>query len=175
MSAASPFIGEIYLFAGNFAPQGWAFCDGQLLPISQYTALFSLLGTTYGGNGTSNFALPDLRGRVPLHFGTSPVTGFPYLQGQAGGNEAVTLVTSQLPPHRHSANANGGGNVVSPASAFWSTDPFGNTAAYTDPSNSPMRPDAIGAATPAQPHDNLQPYLGVNFIISLFGIYPSRT
>jgi microcystin-dependent protein len=175
MSAASPFLGEIYLFAGNFAPLGWAFCDGQLLPIAEYSALFALIGTTYGGNGISNFALPDLRGRVPIHQGQSPVSGTPYTIGGAGGVETVTLQTSQLPSHSHAANANGGGNVFSPANAFWSTDPFGNTAAYTDPSNSVMRGDAIGTQSAAQPHDNLQPFLGINFIISLAGIFPSQS
>jgi len=174
MSAASPFLGEIYLFAGNFAPQGWAFCDGQLMSIVQNAALFALLGTTYGGNGTSTFALPDLRGRVPVHLGQSPVSGNFYIPGAVGGAETVTLQTSQLPSHSHAANANGGGNVVSPANAFWSTDPFGNTAAYNDPSNSVMRGDAIGAPGAAQPHDNLQPFLGINFIISLAGIFPSQ-
>jgi len=175
MSAANPFIGEIFMFAGNFAPQGWAFCDGRLLAIAENTALFSLLGTTYGGDGERTFALPDLRGRVPVHMGTSPLSGTPYFEGQMGGTETVILQTAQLPPHRHAANANGGGNVVSPANAVWSTDPFGNTAAYTDPANSVMRGDAIGSSSPAaQPHDNIQPFLGVNFIISLFGIFPSR-
>jgi microcystin-dependent protein len=174
MSAANPFIGEIFMFAGNFAPVGWAFCDGRLLAIAENTALFSLLGTTYGGDGETTFGLPDLRGRAPIQLGISPSSGAPYFQGQVGGNETVTLLTNQLPPHRHAANANGGGNVVSPANAVWSTDPFGNTAAYTDPSNKTMRGDAIGTLSAAQTHDNLQPYLGINFIISLFGIFPTR-
>jgi microcystin-dependent protein len=174
MSAANPFVGEIFMFAGNFAPVGWVFCDGQLLPIDQYPALFSLIGTFYGGNGTTNFALPDLRGRVPIHLGTSPASGATYVIGQIGGAETVALQTAQLPPHRHAANANGGGNVVSPSNAVWSTDPFGNTAAYTDPSNSTMRAGAIGTTSPAEPHDNMQPFLGINYIISLFGIFPSR-
>lgn len=174
MSALSPFLGEIYLFAGNFAPQGWAFCDGQLLSIAENSALFNLIGTTYGGDGQTTFALPDLRGRVPIHFGTSPVSATVYPQGQQGGMEGVALQTGQLPPHRHSASANGGGNVVSPANAFWSTDPAGNTAAYTNPSNNTMRADAIGAPSPALPHDNMQPFLGINYIISLSGIFPSQ-
>jgi microcystin-dependent protein len=175
MSAANPFVGEIFMFAGNFAPMGWAFCDGQLLSISQNPVLFALLGTTYGGDGQATFALPDLRGRVPVHLGTSPSSGASYVQGQIGGVETVALQTGQLPPHRHAANANGGGNVVSPANAVWSTDPFGNTAAYTDPSDgTTMRGDAIGATSAAQAHDNMQPFLGVNFIISLFGIFPAR-
>ena len=175
MSASQPFLGEIYMFAGNFAPRGWAFCDGQLLAIAGNTALFSLLGTTYGGDGVRTFALPDLRGRVPIHKGTSPLSGATYPQGQQAGSERVTIVTSQLPAHRHNASGNGAGNVVSPKNAFWSTDPFGNTAAYTFPSNSAMRGDAIGSASAAQPHDNMQPFLGINFIISLTGIFPSRS
>lgn len=174
MSAATPFLGEIYMFAGNFAPVGWAFCDGQLLAISINTALFSLLGTTYGGDGIQTFALPDLRGRVPIHMGNSPLSGAFYPQGQKAGSETVTIQTSQLPQHLHSASGNGAGNVVSPKNAFWSTDPFGNTAAYTVPPNSAMRADAIGSSSPAQPHDNMQPFLGINFIIALNGIFPSQ-
>ena len=174
MSASQPFVGEIFLFAGNFAPSGWAFCSGQLMAISENPALFSLIGTTYGGDGVSTFALPDLRGRTPLHQGQGSGLSN-YVIGQLGGLEQVTLTTPQMPAHGHNANANGGGNVVSPVNAFWSTDPFGNTAAYSFPSDgTTMRTDAIGSSGGSLPHPNMQPFLGVNFIISLFGIFPTQ-
>jgi len=168
---ATPYVGEIRMFAGNFAPLGWAFCEGQLMSISENDTLFNLIGTTFGGDGQSTFALPDLRGRVPLHIGAG------FTLGQMGGAENVTLVINQLPVHNHGAVASGGGNVVSPNNAIWSTDPGGNTAAYTSPpqSLSPMKANAIGAAGGDAPHPNRQPYLAVSFIISLFGIYPSQS
>ena len=168
---AQPFVGEIRIFAGNFAPLGWAFCQGQLLAISENEVLFQLIGTIYGGDGQSTFQLPDLRGRFPIHQGNS------FVIGEISGAESVTLTTQQLPGHTHGAVASGGGNVVSPANAVWSTDPFGNTAAYTTPPATPpkMRADAIGNTGGGQPHENRQPYLGVNFIIALFGVFPSQT
>jgi microcystin-dependent protein len=143
---SSPYIGEIRMFGGNFAPANWMFCNGQLLPISQYETLFNLIGTTYGGDGQSTFALPDLRGRFPLHQGSE----FPL--GQIAGS------------------------VQGPAGSYWSTDPAGNTAAYSDQAaNSEMASTAIASTGGNQPHDNRQPYLAVSFIIALFGIYPSQS
>jgi microcystin-dependent protein len=166
----SPFVGEIRMFGGNFAPVGWAFCDGSLLAISEFDTLFALIGTTYGGNGQTNFALPDLRGRFPMHQGSG------FFIGQTGGTETVTLTVAQIPSHIHPAScAPGGGNVASPASAFWSTDPQGNTAAYSDSAGSAMAASAIGNAGGSQPHENRQPYLAVGFIISLFGVFPTQS
>jgi microcystin-dependent protein len=167
---SQPYIGEIRIFAGNFAPNGWAFCAGQLMAIDQNTALFQLIGTTYGGDGQSTFALPNLQGRFPMHQGLGNIIG------QLGGTETVTLTTAQIPQHAHSAIcSSGGGNSGTPVGKFWSTDPMGNTAAYTTASDSQMAAGAIGAAGGSQPHDNMKPFLTVTFIISLFGIFPSQT
>jgi microcystin-dependent protein len=169
----NPFVGECRLVAFNFAPNGWMLCQGQILPISGNDALFSLLGTTYGGNGSQNFALPDLRGRVPIHQGT--VQGVTFVSGQNGGQEQVTLSTQQMPTHSHSLNAssaNGSSNSVQ-----GNVLAANNTQVYvTNPA--PLRALNKAAITPAggnQPHDNLQPYLTMNWIISLFGIFPSRS
>jgi microcystin-dependent protein len=173
---ATPFVGEIRMFAGNFAPQGWAFCDGSLLSISQNTVLFQLIGTTYGGDGQQTYGLPDLRGRVPVHQGNSPHGNF--VIGQSSGSETVTLLAGQVAAHSHPAQAGPGGDVVSPQNAVWSSDPGGNTAAWTGPISSPpsMSSNAIGSnnASAAQPHDNMQPFLAVSYIISLFGVFPSQ-
>lgn len=177
---SQPFIGEVRMFAGNFAPNGWALCDGQLLPISENEALFNLIGTTFGGDGQSTFALPDLRGRLPVHqgIGNEQVN---FILGQNGGSEQVTLTTNQIPAHRHAANGNqGGGNTPTPVGNVWSFDPGGDNAAYRvlDPNeqpNAPMATNAIAQMGSSQPHTNLQPFLCVNFIISLFGIFPSAT
>ena len=166
---AQAFVGEIRMFGGNFAPVGWMFCEGQLLAISENTALFDLIGTTYGGDGQNTFALPDLRGRFPLHMGNG------FVIGQRAGEEGVTLTTNQLPAHNHAAKASGGGNFVSPQNAFWSTDPGGGTAAYTSTAAGAMSGNAISGSGSAQPHDNRQPFLAVSFIISLFGIFPSQS
>ena len=162
-----PFVAEIRIFPFNFAPKGWAFCDGQLLPLSQNTALFSLLGTTYGGDGQSTFALPDLRGRLPIHQGNG------FTLAETGGVETVTLTVSQIPAHSHaflaSTNnasvANAGGNVLAQTPNY--------TPYIAVPPNSPLSPNAMGPTGSSQPHDNFQPYLCVDFIISLFGIFPS--
>jgi microcystin-dependent protein len=171
---AQPFIGEVRMFAGNFAPLGWLFCDGSLLPISEYETLFNLIGTTYGGDGQSTFALPDLRGRVPIHQG--PLAGgSTYVIGQSGGVESVTLTTQQIPNHGHALVASGGAGSAS--------GPGGNVPAlavgnlYVGSPTSPtvnLSEMAIGSAGGSQPHDNLQPFLCVSFIISLFGIFPPR-
>lgn len=173
---ATPFIGEIRMFGGNFAPLGWSFCDGSAIAISQNIALFDLIGTTYGGDGVQTFRLPDLRGRVPIHQGFNPQLGTLVI-GQASGTENVTIVANQVPPHSHPAQAAPGGNVVSPAGAYWSSDPGGNTAAYTGPIGNPpaMANTAIGASAGGDvPHNNMQPFLAVSYIISLFGIFPSH-
>ena len=174
---ASPFLAQITLFAGNFAPRGWAFCQGQILPIAQNTALFSLLGTTYGGNGQTTFALPDLRGRVPIQPGQGPGLS-PYSLGELGGVENVTLLQTQMPAHNHTTQ------VTSNASSAAATDtlPNGNFLAsdnqYTNTSNAVMNATAVtvtvGIAGGSQPHENRQPYLAINFIIAMEGIFPSR-
>ena len=166
---AQPYIGEIRMFAGNFAPAGWMFCEGQLLPISEYETLFNLIGTTYGGDGQSTFALPDLRGRLPLHFGNG------FTLAETGGVEEVTLTVSQIPAHSHpllatssiATQQNVSPNVFAQASLF---NPYINV----NPA-SPMAAQAVGSVGGSQPHTNFQPYLCVDFIISLFGIFPSQT
>ena len=165
---SEPFIGSIILFAGNFAPRGWAFCNGQLLPIAQNTALFSILGTTYGGNGQTTFALPDLRGRVPLHPGTGPGLS-QYTLGQSAGAETITLTSSEMPAHTHVQPASNGDQTTNRPNAAVPAR-GGVYAGTTDGS-------ALDPTSPAggsQPHSNLQPYLAVNYIIALEGIFPSR-
>lgn len=167
---SSPFIGEIRMFGGNFAPVGWAFCDGSLIPISENDALFNLIGTTYGGDGQTTFALPDLRSRIPVHVGPG------FALGQAAGAEQVTLTTSQIPAHSHVPQANNApGTQVSPANGVWaSTSPSLNQYSNVAPSVS-MDPAACGSSGGSQPHDNMVPFLAINFILSLFGIFPSQT
>jgi microcystin-dependent protein len=170
---SEPFVGEIRMFGFNFAPQGWALCDGQLLPISQNAALFSLLGTTYGGDGTTTFALPDMRSRVPVGQGQGEGLS-PYVEGQAGGTETVTLAATQMPAHTHSVNASS-----SPAA---SDKPAGRVLArspshiYTpEPDTSTvMNAKMLGDAGSSEPHANIQPYLGLNFCIALEGVFPAR-
>jgi microcystin-dependent protein len=169
-----PYIGEIRMFAGNFAPRGWALCNGQLLSIAQNTALFSLLGTMYGGNGQTTFGLPDLRGRVPLHFGQGPGLT-PYAQGELSGSETVTLTTNEMPSHNHGANGNqAGGNSPSPAGRYWAMSSRRDTM-YASSANVAMQPQALDLTGNGQPHDNMQPYLTVNYIIALQGLYPPRS
>lgn len=175
---ATPFIGEIRMFGGNFAPRGWAFCNGQLLSIAQNTALFSLLGTTYGGNGQTTFALPDLRGRAALHAGQGPGLSS-YSQGQVGGQETVTLNQNQLPVHSHTLNGvAAGGNQASPAGNLPAVESTGTSMNYASPNpptvSVPMAAQAIGNAGGGQPVPVVQPYLVINYIIALTGIYPSR-
>jgi microcystin-dependent protein len=171
---ADPFVAEIRIFPFNFAPKGWAWCDGQLLPLSQNTALFSLLGTTYGGNGKSNFALPDLRGRAPMHPGQGPGLSLHDL-GETGGSEMVTLLSSELPAHPHVARANAidaaDTNVPSPNASF--AQSTGGTL-YQSSSNTQLAPQALGATGGDQPHNNLQPYLTFYFNIALQGVFPPR-
>ena|ERR1035437_7943004 len=172
---ASPFLGEIRMFGGNFAPRGWAFCNGQLMSISQNTALFSLLGTTYGGNGTSNFALPNLQSRVPVHWGTGAGLSS-YVIGQQAGQENVTLLQSQMPAHTHLLNAvTSGGNQASPTGNFPAVESTGTSLNYSSgPADTTMNPAAVANAGQSLPVPVVQPYLAVSFIIALAGIFPSR-
>ena len=164
-----PYVGEIRMFAGNFAPNGWLFCDGQPLPISEYDTLFELIRTTYGGDGQSTFLLPDLRGRVPIHVGNGVTLA------EAGGVETVTLSTQQIPSHNHTLlgsslianDPNPQNNVLGESSAISLYQSATPTAA--------MAPTSIGSVGGSQPHENFQPYQCVNFIISLFGIFPTET
>jgi microcystin-dependent protein len=163
---SSPFIGEIRMFGGNFAPAGWAFCDGSLMAISDNDALFQLIGTTYGGDGQTTFALPDLRSRVPMHVGPG------FALAQAAGEETLTLTVSQIPAHTHVPQANSNpGTQASPTGAVWAQSTLGQFSAAA-PSTS-MDPGTLGSAGSSQPHDNMVPFLAVNFILSLFGIFPS--
>lgn len=166
---SSPFIGEIRMFAGNFAPVGWAFCNGALIPISENDALFNLIGTTYGGDGQNTFALPDLQSRVPVHVGPG------FALGQSGGAETVTLTTSQIPAHSHVPQCSSAtGTQSSPANGVWAVPSAGTRYASLAPSLN-LDPGAVGSAGGSQPHDNMVPFLVVNFILSLFGIFPSQT
>ena len=168
---SNPYVGEIRMFGGNFAPQGWAFCDGQLLAIAENDALFALIGTTYGGDGQSTFALPDLRGRIPLHQGQGSSLS-PHYLGEHGGAETVTLTTAQLPNHTHRLASGFAAMYGDPSGA--SVADTGTTAIYgTGSANVDMAPAASVPAGGSQPHNNLMPYQCVNFIISLFGIFPS--
>lgn len=174
---ANPFLAEIRIFTGNFAPQGWALCDGQLMPISLNTALFSLLGTTYGGNGTSNFALPNLQGCAPMHAGQGPGLSLRDL-GETGGEQAVTLLQSEMPAHTHPVQClSAGDGSNSPANNVWAGGGRGAPPTYTpsSPQNVNMSPSGTSVAGGNQPHNNMPPFLGLTFIIALAGVFPSRT
>ena len=164
---AQPYVGEIRMFGGNFAPAGWMFCQGQPLAISENETLFQLIGTTYGGDGQSTFNLPDLRGRIPIHKGNS------FILAETGGAEEITLTVQQIPVHTHAAVVNGGqGSSPNPAGNVLSGSP--NVDLYIqDIANVQLAPTSIGPVGGSQPHTNFQPYLCVDFIISLFGIFPS--
>lgn len=178
------YIAEIRLFAGNFPPRGWAFCQGQILSIAQNTALFALIGTTYGGNGQTTFALPDLRGRVAVGPGQAP--GLPSINlGAMSGQAAHTLINTEMPAHNHAMQVTvnaydegfgGGGDGSVPTNRVWSSVASG--APYNSTSNTAMSPNAVqvvaGVAGGSQPHNNMQPYLGLNYIICMEGIFPSR-
>jgi microcystin-dependent protein len=173
--SSSPYVGQLALVPYNFAPQGWMFCSGQLLPIAENDVLFSLLGTTFGGDGQSTFGLPDLRGRSIGHQGTNPGTGTTYITGQQGGVEQVTLTVNQMPSHTHasrcSANAQGSNDAAGgiPAVAATGKNQYAANAGSTT-----MGAGMVAVAGGSQPHDNRQPYLVLQWIISLFGVYPSQ-
>jgi microcystin-dependent protein len=170
-----PFVAEIRIFPFNFAPSGWAFCDGQLLPLSQNTALFSLLGTTYGGDGKSNFALPDMQGNAPMHPGQGPGLSLHDL-GEMGGNDTVTLLQSELPNHSHSWTAsNQDGTDQSPLNESIAGG-VGGISMYAPPTAlTPLSFSALSPAGGSLPHNNMQPYLTLNFCIALQGVFPPRT
>jgi microcystin-dependent protein len=172
---ADPFVAEIRIFPFNFAPRGWAWCDGQLLPLSQNTALFSLLGTTYGGDGKSNFALPDLQGRAPMHPGQGPGLSLHDL-GETGGSETVSLLESEIPAHSHAWKAsNRDGTNQSPVGQLTATGLGGITLYGAAASVVSMSPNSLAPAGGDQPHNNLQPYLTFYFCIALQGVFPPRT
>ncbi|MES2988245.1 MAG: tail fiber protein [Pseudomonadota bacterium] len=171
---SQPYVGEIRMFGGNFNPAGWAFCNGQLLPISENETLFQLIGTTYGGNGQSTFGLPNLQGRVPVHMGTGS-SGITYQIGEVAGVESVTLTTQQIPQHTHAmlvssntATSQSPTNSIIGKSA--QIDAFINSVPDT-----PLNANSVTPRGGSQPHENMQPYLCINFIISLFGIFPTPT
>jgi microcystin-dependent protein len=170
---SSPYVGEIRMFGGNFAPVGWAFCNGATMPISENDALFNLIGTTYGGDGQVTFNLPNLQSRLPMHQGTGPGLS-PRTIGEAGGVETVTLTTQQIPTHSHAPlSISGNGNQTTPQNGVWAGVA---TSIYTSNApNTAFNNTLGGSAGGSQPHDNMMPYLAINFIISLFGIYPSPT
>lgn len=174
---ADPFVAEIRIFPFNFAPRGWAWCDGQLLPISQNTALFSLLGTTYGGDGKSTFALPDLQGSAPMHPGQGPGLSLHDL-GETGGSETVTLIQSEIPVHTHTLRANFNTadiNDPSPARALARADTGFLYQSNTNANLTQMSPNALSPAGGDQPHNNMMPYLTLYFNIALQGVFPPRT
>lgn len=166
---AQPYVGEIRMFAGNFAPAGWMFCGGQLLPISENETLFQLVGTTYGGDGESTFALPDLRGRLPVHQGNG------FVLAETGGAETITLTVNQIPAHSHPLLATTNpASVPNPGTALPATGAISELY-WGDPADNNGSPQAVSPVGGSQPHDNFQPYLCINYIISLFGIFPSPT
>ena len=166
---AQPYVGEIRMFGGNFAPAGWMFCEGQLLPISENETLFNLIGTTYGGDGQSTFALPDLRGRIPIHQGNG------FVLAETGGAEEITLTVNQIPAHSHPMLASSAtASQTTPQTNVLAT-PTVIDAYRAGQASSPMAPQSVSTVGGSQPHTNFQPYLCVDFIISLFGIFPSQT
>jgi len=168
---AQPYVGEVRMFAGNFAPAGWMFCEGQLLPISENETLFQLIGTTYGGDGQSTFALPDLRGRIPIHQGNG------FILAETGGAEEITLTVNQIAAHSHAAlGSTNTGTVTAPQNNVLSNLLAATNSAYgTDNPQTNLSPQSVSSVGGSQPHTNFQPYLCVDFIISLFGIFPSPT
>jgi microcystin-dependent protein len=177
---SSPFVAEIRMFGFNFAPKGWAFCNGQLLPLSQNTALFSLLGTQYGGDGKSTFALPNLQGSVAMHttqYSSSPLGS--YVIGESGGEDSVTLLISQIPAHTHTAQGdfdNNNASATSPSGAVpVNAKPTATFSNSSTPQIAMMNPNMVGIAGGSQPHNNLMPYLVMNYCIALQGIFPPRS
>jgi microcystin-dependent protein len=162
----TPYLSEIRIFSFNFPPKGWAFCNGQIMAINQNQALFSLLGTTYGGDGQTTFALPNLQGRSPLHNGQT------FTLGQTGGESTVTLTTAQMPAHTHPVNVNGtASGQTTPTNNYWGN---GGQTIYSDSANATMNPAAVATVVGSQPHNNMSPYMVLNFCIALVGIFPSR-
>ena len=169
-----PYIGEIRMFAGNFPPNGWAFCEGQTIPISENDALFTLIGTTYGGDGQETFNLPNLASRVPIHMGTGK-DGITYQIGEMAGTEQETLTTQQIPIHNHSfLVSTAAGTVNTPAGGVLAASPSVQMYIVDSPDNT-LNPAAMTPAGGSQPHENTQPFLCINFIISLFGVFPTQT
>lgn len=163
-----PYVGEVRMFAGNYAPAGWMKCDGQMLSITQFAILYSLIGTTYGGDGQTTFALPDLRGRIPMHLSATHVLG------ESSGVESVTLTPSQLPSHSHTPQVDSDlGTTSSPSGINWASSELPNYSTETQ-NLVPMNAGAVASQGGGQPHDNVMPSLGVTFIISTYGIYPSQ-
>ena len=173
---SNPFLAEIRIFTAGFAPKGWAQCDGQLMSISQNTALFSLLGTTYGGNGTSNFALPNLQGCAPMQAGQGPGLTLRDL-GETAGEQTVTLLQTEMPAHSHTVQAAASGGLPSPANNVWASGGKGRPATYAPAgaNNVQMNPFGFSIAGGSQPHNNMQPFLGLMFIIALQGVFPARS
>ena len=187
---AQPYVGEIRMFAGHFAPAGWMFWEGQLLPISENETLFQLIGTTYGGDGQTTFALPDLRGRIPIGFGQGPSLQNRFV-GETGGSEAITLTVQQIPPHSHAVDTaalsaslkckSGPGNQRTPVGnvhaieAAGATMPYSSAAANATMTGVPVDISGMAEAGGIVPHDNMQPYQALNYCISLFGVFPSQT
>ena len=172
---AQPFVGEIRMFAGNFAPNGWMFCEGQTLPISENEVLFNLIGTTYGGDGQSTFNLPNLASRVPIHMGTGP-DGQTYQLGESFGVESVTLTTQQIPNHTHPLTATtSNGTLNNPQNAVLAQTPGAVKPYIEDAPVTPLNANSITPQGGSQPHENCQPFLCINFIISLFGVFPTQT
>lgn len=169
---AETYLGQITIVSFNFAPSGYALCNGQVLPINQNTALFSLLGTFYGGNGITTFALPNLQGATPVHVGTNSSSGNTVVQGETGGEATHTLILGEMAGHTHQAKGSSAtAAATTPAANAWATS---TANAYSTSSNAVMSSAAIGTAGGNQPHDNFQPYLVINFVIALQGIFPSR-
>lgn len=169
------FVAEIRIFPFNFAPTGWALCNGQILPISQNTALFSLLGTTYGGDGKSNFALPNLQGSTPMQQGQGPGLSLRDL-GEVGGEQTVTLLQTEMPAHSHTVNAGATPDQLTPVNNVWASGQKGFGSFYVaPPANAPMNPSATSIAGGSLPHNNMMPFLTLNFCIALQGIFPPRT
>lgn len=174
-TGATPYVGEIAIFAGGFAPAGWLFCHGQLLPISDYETLFQVIGTTYGGDGQETFALPDLRGRVPLHMGNGPGLGVTYQMGDMGGEETVTLSPNQIPSHTHKLAASTVPGTKTTPIGNVLADSGSGSAQYTQNTGSLVKaPVVLALSGGGLPHNNMQPCLAVNYIISLYGVFPSQ-
>ncbi len=171
---ADPFVAEIRMFPFNFPPKGWAFCDGQIMPISQNTALFALIGTTYGGDGRSTFGLPNLRGRAPMHPGQGPGLA-PRVLGETGGSETVTLLVSQIPAHTHTIDLTGSAGPASASGPDGALPAATGENTYSDQGTDVhLAPESLSVAGGSQPHNNMQPYLTLYFAIALQGVFPSR-